>query len=201
MSLDKGDYRLPNDGESKPIVFISFAAKQKLDYYVSCTQGEISGFGLVEEIGDNFLITDVFILPQECTSISTVIEGVHVARLIRELDAKGVDVSKLKLWWHSHFDFPTYWSSIDVETINEFNDRRWMVHVVVNQLHDYQVRLDEYKPRRQTIGNLKFVVHTDTDSELKKKIADEVAEKVRMLNLRKSKIWQNDEETGEGDGD
>jgi hypothetical protein len=91
---------------------------------------------------------------------------------------KGIDTSKLKLWWHSHANMGVFWSTTDENTIKLF-DNGWMISLVGNKKGEILSRLDIYDPIRFTLGNLELKIIIETDPLLEKQIEDEIAEKVK----------------------
>ena len=130
-----------------PRVFISQEAIQRIKCFVDLCEYEINGFGFVERNGNDFVITDVFLIKQyTCTS------GVHVEtdsralnKFVRELVQNNGDASKMRLQWHSHAWSSVFFSDEDVETIgNYMND--FMISLVMNKYGEYRCRLDLFKP-------------------------------------------------------
>jgi hypothetical protein len=131
-------------GAAATAVAILPRAKQLLDMYISECPTEISGLGTVEAIGGRLTITGVYLLEQQVTSCETVLPAIVVAKFLGELARRGVDVSKVRLWWHSHADITSYFSSTDTNTIESFGSVPWWVSLVGNHAGDYQARIDVY---------------------------------------------------------
>ena len=160
-----------------PNVFITPLAKQKLDLYIYCCKDEISGFGTVDEVDDGFLITDVFILKQECSSANSDMDSKDVSTFLVEAVKSGFDPSKIKLFWHSHADSGVFWSGTDDRTIDELSES-WLISIVGNRSLNYLVRLDLYGKIRFTADDIGLQVIGVYDEELRKQVEAEIEEKV-----------------------
>ncbi len=161
-----------------PIVFITPEARQKLDLYIQCAHGEISGLGEVIRLGNDFLIKDIYLFEQKCTSASTNLDPGDVSKFLSNYIQSGKDPSDLRLWWHSHDNMSTFWSGTDEATAERLGDE-WMLCIVGNKNLDYLVRLDLYKPIRITLDGLKFMVHWCPNTNLQSEIEAEIKAKVK----------------------
>ena len=167
-----------------PTIFITPFAKQKLDLYIKCCKQEISGFGTVEKIDRDFLITDVFIFEQRCTQASSDIDSADVAAFLTEAVMRGVNPSNIKLFWHSHAGGGVFWSGIDDESIDGLSGS-WMISLVGNHKGDYKVRLDIYDFVRFTIDDLTFMTKDEPNEELRAAIEEEIKAKVKYGGIHK----------------
>lgn len=163
-----------------PVVYITPEAKQRLDLYIQCADGEISGLGTVARLGNDFLVTTVRLFKQECTGASTELSSEDVSKFLLEAVQSGLDPSTLKLWWHSHVSMSCFWSVTDDATASRFNNG-WMLSLVGNKKGEYLVRLDLFEPIRLTLDRLKFEVRWEPSAELRAEIEAEVREKVREV--------------------
>ncbi len=125
-------------------VWIKAEARDKINLWVGMAQGEVSGLGLIEEVEDGFLVTEVFLPEQICGGQTTDIEPEAVAKVMIDLETKGLDSSCLKFWWHSHSDMPVFWSGTDTNTINKFKPQDFFVSAVFNKHGDHRTRIDYY---------------------------------------------------------
>jgi proteasome lid subunit RPN8/RPN11 len=164
---------------SVPRVFITPQAMQRLALYIHGCPDEISGLGRVERLGEDFLITEVFLFKQRATGASTELSEKDIAEWLTDLVRQGKDPSKIKLWWHSHASMGAYWSSTDEETVFRFSATDWMISLVGNKRGEYCVRLDIYKPIRLTLDGLPLEVYWLEDKELKAEVEKEIKEKVK----------------------
>lgn len=160
---------------------LSFAepAWRKLVLYTRRCQFEIGGLGLVERVGRDFVVRDVFVLQQDVNDIATRLDPASVHRLIvRLLEDETSDPSMLRLWWHSHAREEVFWSGEDEETIERFRNEG-MLSVVTNHQFKVLARWDNYDPRRtawvwvqRPEGNVDESV--DERDEIDRVIADNV---------------------------
>jgi hypothetical protein len=104
-------------------VVIGYSAFRKLTAYINNVGNEVGGLGSIRRAGNFIYVEDVFLLEQKVTGASTNLSPEGVAKFYQErltLDPKD-NLSIYKLWWHSHYNMSTFWSSIDVETIESFD--------------------------------------------------------------------------------
>lgn len=165
---------------SPPFVILMLPdAQQQLDAYIRFCRTEISGFGTVDTIDGQLVITAIHLLDQEVSAVDTILSVESVARFTSEAVAAGVDVGKIRLWWHSHAKIGAYFSPTDEETIETFNAAPWMLSYVGNHNGDYQARMDIYPtpglPMRYT---LPVKLQTVFDAELVRRTRAEIARKV-----------------------
>lgn len=166
--------------EGGPRVYITPEAKRQLDLYIKLCDSEISGLGRVISLGDDLLITEVFIFEQEVTSGSTNLNAEALSKWLVELIEAGHDPVEIKLWWHSHGTGTPFWSSTDSATASQFANN-WMLSLVGNKQGKYKVRLDLYEPFRLTVDDLPLEVHLPGDETLRDKIEAEIEAKVHKL--------------------
>lgn len=159
-------------------VFISPESKEKLDLYIRLCQEEISGLGFARVEGNDFIIEDIMLLPQEVTAGSTDLNNEDVSKFMVSLIKDDIDPSLIKTWWHSHVNGKCFWSSTDNNTIDRFNND-WMVSIVGNHSGEYNVRVDLYKPFRVTLDELDLQIYRPEDLRLEAKIRAEITEKVK----------------------
>lgn len=133
----------------EPHLFFAKEAWRKLLLYTLNCSFEIGGLGLVEEQGRDFLVTDVLVVEQDVNDIATRLDSEAVSMLIAELLDRGQDPAALKLWWHSHAHEAPFWSGVDEETIEHFQND-FMVSLVSNHQLRFLARRDQYNPRTTT---------------------------------------------------
>jgi len=163
-----------------PVVFITPEAKQRLDLYIQCAEGEISGLGTVTRLGNDFLINAVHLFEQECTASSTDLSVEDVSKFLLEAVRSGLAPETLKLWWHSHGRLEVFWSGIDDGTAQKFNNG-WMLSAVGNKRGEYLIRLDLFEPIRLTLDGLRFEVREPENPALRAEIEAEIMEKVKFV--------------------
>ena len=171
-----------------PVVYITPQAKQKLDLYIKCCKQEISGFGTVERYERSFLITDVFIFNQECSTSNSDMSSEDVSKYLVEAVNEGIDPSTIKLFWHSHADGGVFWSGVDNDCIDQLSTS-WLLSIVGNHSGQYLVRLDLYEFARVTLDELDFRVFTPPIEGLKEAIEAEIKEKVKVKSYAGTAYW------------
>jgi hypothetical protein len=144
---------------------IDAVAMQKLWTWTDVAHGEVSALGLVEEIRDAdsgaitaLLVTDMFLVKQQCSMDETTMDPQAVAELMVELEAKGIDSRKLRLWAHSHAAMSVFWSGTDDECVTGLANGEWLLSLVVNKKHDAMMRLDQFHPCHLYLTDIMFEV-------------------------------------------
>jgi hypothetical protein len=158
------------------------AAFKKFRAYVNGIELEISGFGKVEKVDGNLVVTDVKIFPQVVSAGHTEMDARSLAAFWDELMVAGEDIGKWKLWWHSHVYMTAAFSGTDTDTIDEFDsempEENWMLSIVTNKLGNLLARIDVFQPIRCIINNVAWEVE-QTDEEITVDVQSEIAEKVK----------------------
>jgi hypothetical protein len=158
-----------------PRVLITDLAHQKLCLYIELCPMEIGGLGEVERSGPDFLITDLFTLPQKISPEETELDPAAIFDMLERCVAEGRDPASLCLWWHSHADMDVEWSETDERTIANFPGD-FMLSIVGNKAGAFACRLDILQPTSRTFGGLPLTVLPDGE-----KAADEGALRTAIL--------------------
>ncbi len=156
-------------------------AFQKLRAYINSIDYEISGFGKVEKVGEDLVVTDVKIFQQVVSETHTTMDAMALAAFWDELMVAGEDIGKWKLWWHSHVNMPALFSGTDYDTIDEFDtelgEENWILAIVANKLGKMLARVDIFQPIRCTINDLSWDIEvgnvnmiTDVTQEIMDKV-------------------------------
>ena len=155
--------RQPVDAGIK--VQVDANALQKLWLWTDFAKGEVSCLGLVDEVVDAntgrttaLIVTDFFLVKQECTSDETDMDIADVARLIAELETTGIDSRKLRCWAHSHGSMSVFWSGQDETCIAGLANNEWLLSLVVNKRRDAIMRLDQYHPSHMYLADVVWEV-------------------------------------------
>jgi len=158
--------------EKPPRVFIALEAMKKIQCFNHLVSGEITGLGTVEKRGNDFLITDAFILKQKVSAGSAELDPLALNQFV----GKHSDPSKLKFQWHSHGSSSTFFSSTDKDTMKGlFSD--FMISLVMNKEGEYRCRLDLYKPFYVGLG-VPLLVVLPIEEELQNYCYEEIDQKV-----------------------
>lgn len=160
-----------------PTVYITPEVKNRLDLYMQCVPGEISGLGKVTIRNGNFFIEEIILFEQTSDFSTTELSSEDLADFLMQAIQQGIDPASLKLWWHSHGNGSTFWSGTDDQTARSFNNG-WMLSLVGNKKSEYHVRLDMYEPLNITLDDLILkVVYPLPD--IRQEVEDEVRRKVK----------------------
>ncbi len=163
-----------------PRLLLPLPAASKLEAYIVCAMSEISGLGTLVYNGADIVVDTLHLLDQICTSSSTDLNPDAVADLMYQFIQSGEDLGKLRLWWHSHYVSPTFWSETDNPTIDRFGaSKGWMVSLVGNCAGDRLARLDLFKPFRLTIP-LEIQIIIPPDPGLIETVRQEISHKVTL---------------------
>lgn len=184
-------YEDSNDALVLPQVYILPAAKQKMDAYIQLCELEVSGLGTVRQMeGGSFLVEDVFLLDQECSAASTVLDDEALAVFYTNWIRRDLDTSLLRLWWHSHCDFGVFWSGVDTANIDRLmGDADWLVSIVGNKRGQFRTRLDSKVPVRLSVDELSLSVLVPPDLKTRTACSAELKKKVRKLTYTQQSYW------------
>ncbi|MFA5013960.1 MAG: hypothetical protein WC549_00265 [Actinomycetota bacterium] len=163
---------------------------QKFRIYVEAVRYEISGLGKIRlnKEEETIIVEDIKIFNQEVSYANTVLDKRALSKFYDELIKNGESPSDWKLWWHSHGGMETFWSNIDVRTIEDFDTEQpqdnWLLSVVTNHKKEMLIRLDVFDPIRCTIEGIEYDF-LFTDEVMRENLLDEVTEKVVLKSFRK----------------
>jgi len=160
------------------VIFKEKAIK-KIEYFTQLAPGEISGLGKVEKQGDKFIIEDVYLLKQTNSAAYTELDSEAINDFLIDMMSKGEDLSKIKLWWHTHANFSVFWSGTDKDTIDKFANESYFISLVTNKAGDYKIRFDFHAPDRLTFDDIPHVVDFTDDNDLKRQCEEEFNQKVK----------------------
>lgn len=162
--------------------------------YIEAVNVEISGLGKILQVQPNiFIVTEIEIIRQVVTGSHTFIGEEAYSVFCDEKMQQGEKMSEWKLWWHSHAFIDAYFSSIDNNTIEDWDNlsdkHNWLLSIVSNKRAETKIRLDVFKPVRLTIEDIPFEI-SYADYEMEQEVALEVAEKIELFKpkapIRKS---------------
>jgi len=154
----------------------------KMLSYANYTKSEISGFGKIKEEGDNVIVTDIKIFPQVCTGAHTELKQEDLITFIGNVIAHNGNSDDWKLWWHSHYDFDVFFSTVDTDTIAEltrgsemFPGGSRLYSICINNIGQMAARKDE---NGLFVADLDIVITPDYRSKIYKAVKSEVDKKV-----------------------
>jgi hypothetical protein len=147
------------------MILIDNRAYTKLRHFIELsTHDEISFLGLIDEIKDGqqisaLLVSDIYLLDQTVTPIETTLANKAVTDLMIELATAGIDVSRLKCWFHSHADMKVFWSTTDDDCCSTLANGSYSVSIVTNARGDLLSRIDVYQPCHMTLDKVTTRIH------------------------------------------
>ncbi len=151
--------RQPVDAGIK--IQVEATAMQKLWLWTDMAKGEVSCLGLVDEVVNadskritSLVVTDFFLVKQNCSYDETDMDIADVARLITEVESKGIDSRKFRCWAHSHGSMSVFWSGQDETCIAGLANGEWLLSLVVNKRRDAVMRLDQYHPSHMYLADV-----------------------------------------------
>jgi hypothetical protein len=166
-------------------------AWQKLWLYISLARGEVGGLASVISEGDDFLMTDCFLIEQRATDVDTELEPKAASRFLIDYLNQGGDPSQLRLWWHSHARESVFWSMDDERTIERFGGE-YLVSLEGNFAGKFLARLDRFEPKREPVGWLDFVPPGSApalDGPTADLVRLELERCVTFVTRRTNKLW------------
>lgn len=155
--------------QSTPDVRIEKHAWRKMFGWCRAAESECSGYGLVKLVNGVFVVYDVFFPLQYCSSGYTEIDDLANHRLQDNLSRKKIDPTHYRFWWHTHYNFGTFWSGTDHLNAREqvkYN-QEWEVSLVINQKGGYRCRVDYQTPFSGTFDECN--VYTISNSRTQKR--------------------------------
>ena len=161
----------------KPRLILRPVVDEQIRIYTDLAKGEFGALGLVEQIGGDFVVTELFLTTQICTSSSTELDPIALGNLMCELAERGKDASALTFWIHSHGGLPAFWSATDDRTIDELQFASYSISLVVNKAGERRARFDLFQPVRITLDDLAIEVRSATPGLLES-CREEFASKV-----------------------
>ena len=128
---------------------------ERIKHWTALAKGEVSALGIVEKDGDTLMVPEVFLPKQICSPANTEMDPEDVARIMLDLEQRGIDATTLRLWLHSHADMKCFWSDTDDATIEALCNDGFVVSVVVNKAGDVKARVDMFEPFRHTFHEVR----------------------------------------------
>lgn len=158
-------------------VYVQSKAYKKFRYFIDLCETEISGLGKVEKIGNRLVVTDFQIFKQVVSGAHSDIDDDALAAFLYEMTVAKEDLSKWRVWWHSHAAMAVFFSGTDTNTIDRSVEFPWLVSIVGNHDGDIKARIDVFEPIRCT-EDLVVEIIEDEDPALKELCLKEIKEKV-----------------------
>lgn len=131
---------------SSPSLVFDLLTFQQLDHLYRSFSSEFQLMGLVELNDTTFHVTELVFNRHRAGKAHAHMDVSAYTELVRELEAAGKDIAKLRFQAHSHGKIDSYFSDEDVSTIRDAYVCDWMISLVGNQLGNYRARLDIFDP-------------------------------------------------------
>lgn len=150
---------------------------EQIRHWVALAKGEMSALGIVEKTGETLVVPEIHLPRQTCTPANTELDPADVARIMLDLERRGIEATTLRLWLHSHADMKCFWSDTDDATIEALCNDGFVVSIVTNKAGDLRCRVDLFEPFRHTFHE----VHVEPllpEFNLREECKAEIAEKV-----------------------
>jgi hypothetical protein len=119
---------------------------------------EISWFGVVEEIDDGLIVTEIHMPEQVVNGTATEWDTASFGKMLMDLEReRGIEGDKIRFWGHSHVNMAAQFSGHDIAKMAEFGggggdwDPDWWLSMVVNKQFRYQAIWEVFKPVRLSV--------------------------------------------------
>ncbi len=179
-------------------VRIEHHVRRKIHGWCKAATSEVSGVGLVEKKGSEFLIYDAVILPQKCSSGFTQLDEGEVDKFLMRLRRRGGAINDMKFWWHTHYNFGTFWSSTDVDMARTWVEHQpWFISTVINQAGDELTRLDFSNPVELCVDEIPLIGAAGRPRK-RHNYKRDIARFVKPLTGRKWQYSESDESKSGG---
>lgn len=158
---------------------------------------EVSGMGLVRLEKGVFKVYDVFLPSQQCSTGYTELDSEALGRLYTNfMERYGMDkymamAGELKFWWHTHYNFNTFWSGTDDNTAQKLavDAGDWGLSLVINQAGDHLCRADIVTPIPVMVDSLNVNLVPNTKKATKRNYTSDIRKWVRPFPARPKKVW------------
>lgn len=122
----------------------------EIQYYVAQQRLEVGWLGMVEKVGNDYLITEVYLPEQVVHAAETDISADAMTKIAMEILDAGKCSSQLYYWGHSHVNMQVSPSVQDEEQIDEFLKAcPLFIRGIYNKLGDSKV--DVYDVKAKTV--------------------------------------------------
>jgi proteasome lid subunit RPN8/RPN11 len=130
--------------EQFPKIVFGNGSFERMMEYARAATGEIAGFATVEERGQDYYISEAYIMPQRASGGGVLINSDTVQDFMAWCNKNGRPdrPAKARLWWHSHAGFSCFRSSTDQGTVALLRQvMPYLICMVVNKKREYELSL------------------------------------------------------------
>lgn len=191
-------YKLNADTSTKRLV-LERQVWHKMSGWCKAANCEVSGLGLIRDDGSHYTVYDVFLPPQYGATGFTELDQDGIAQLMMDINRKSPERLKdLKYWWHTHYNFGTFWSGTDEEMarIMAIKSKSWAVSTVINQRDDALTRIDIVDPTGICIDLVDIAVDGGVKSD-KHAFKRDVDRMVKPMSQNPNKCSRLKDEVGQ----
>ncbi len=172
-------------------VHIERYAWEKMFGWCRAAESEVSGIGIAKIVNGTFIVSDVFFPKQYCSSAYTEADDIALGKINYLVETKKPGSAKwLRFWWHTHYNFNTFWSGTDDANAQGLANANgdWALSLVINQHGDWRCRVDFVKPVRVTLDELEvFLIPNSTERKPYNRFKQDVKKWVKPLSMNKNK--------------
>jgi len=162
----------------------------KIHGWCKAADSEVSGTGLIRlEKNNVFKIYDVFLPKQQCSGSYTDVDNDAMERLNKRLTRLKVPPEDHRVFWHTHYNFNTFWSGTDEGKIKGLVEAAdgWLFSIVINQAGEWKSRLDFVNPIHVIIHEPKiFLVPNSRRMKRKRNFKTDIQKWVRPMKYENS---------------
>lgn len=137
--------------DAKTTLFFTPTAYMKMKYLVAVFDTECAWHGIVQRHGEDFLVTDILVYPQEVTGATVSTDQTKYQDWLFALDDE--KFNSLRLHGHSHVNMGTSPSSVDIDhrqnLIQQVGDDDFYCFIIFNKKNEYTAAVYDF--RRNTL--------------------------------------------------
>jgi hypothetical protein len=172
-----------------PRVLITKSAYYKMAHYVDIAPMEVGWLGTAEKLGNDFLISDVFLFVQQVHLSTTEITEAGLAEFATEIlekqgDQGVITLNNLRFWGHSHHTMNTIPSPQDDDQMLLFAqaDQPWFIRGIFNKQGEASITLYLYDQGLKIV-DMEWEIYEPIDLAIREEIEAEFTEKVSVMTL------------------
>lgn len=172
--------------ERVPRISIAPEAYARMFAYAREAEGEIMGFGTVEELAGDFHISEVYIMPQVAGGAHVNVDGNTLLDLQKWFRDQGQPerVEKARFWWHSHVNFSVFRSGTDRGTTDLLSRMMpYLICTVVNKAGEHETTFIQNNPAI-SLTNLKLHREHFNKDTMDSEVSFEVKSLVKQASYR-----------------
>lgn len=183
LHRSKHDQKAYSFSSKDPIeIHIEKHCWQRMHGWCQAANTEVGGNGLAKWEGNIIRVYDVFLPKQYCTGAYTELDDRANSKLQGKLMDRGQNMDDFRFWWHTHYNFNTFWSGTDDDNAQRLlrMNESWQLSLVINQKESWLARLDLMKPVNITIDELQvYLIPSSKKVKRKRNFAADIAKWVK----------------------